>query len=183
MPVREMSTQTTAIEGLVVIQMKEVDDERGVVREFYRASAWKEHDLPDLGPWLQINVTESKPGALRGLHGESMYKLVAIAAGRAFGAYVDVRRDSPTFGSVVTLDLVPGQQVLVPEGVCNGFQSASDDNTQYLYCFDHEWVMGMAGTAVNPLDPSLGIDWPRPIDLTDRASVSAKDVDLPVLER
>ena len=51
-------------------------------------------------------------------------------------------------------------QVLVPPGVCNGFQAISDPGCQYLYCFDAEWAPGMAGVAVTPLDPELHIDWP-----------------------
>lgn len=176
-----MRVDSTPIDGLFLIQMKQVEDERGVVREFYRESAWQAAGLPSLGGWVQINVTESKRGAIRGLHGESMHKLVAIAAGEAFGAYVDTRPESPTFKSVFTTRLSPGSQVLVPEGVCNGFQSVSDGTTQYLYCFDHEWVAGMAGTAVNPLDPALGIDWPVSIDRGDRAALSEKDAGLPPL--
>ena len=108
-----------------------------------------------------------------------MHKLVAIASGEAFGAYVDVRTDSSTFGKLVTTRLTPGTQVLVPNGVCNGFQSLGDTPTQYLYCFDHEWVPGMAGSAVNPLDPALAIPWPLPIDRDDRSIISAKDESLP----
>jgi dTDP-4-dehydrorhamnose 3,5-epimerase len=110
-----------------------------------------------------------------------MHKLVAIAAGEAFGAYVDARESSPTYGAVVTLRLLPGQQVLVPKGVCNGFQSVGDAPTQYLYCFDSEWVPGMAGVAVNPLDPALGIDWPVPVDVGDPAQISVKDASAPAL--
>jgi dTDP-4-dehydrorhamnose 3,5-epimerase len=156
--ITEMAVEATDIEGLFVITMKQVRDARGVVREFYRASSWAEHGLPSLGPWLQMNVTESTKGALRGLHGEDMFKLVAVAAGEAFGAYVDTRQESSTFGKVVTAALVAGTQVLVPRGVCNGFQSVTD--TQYLYTFDAEWAPGMAGSAVHPLDPALGIEWP-----------------------
>jgi dTDP-4-dehydrorhamnose 3,5-epimerase len=174
-----MSVTTTAVDGLLVITMKQVTDERGTVREFYRQSSWLEAGLPDLGPWQQVNLTETKPGALRGLHGEAMHKLVAIAAGEAFGAYVDARPESPSYGAVVTLPLVPGQQVLVPKGVCNGFQSVGEAPTQYLYCFDAEWVPGMAGVAVNPLDPALGIPWPLPIDEGDPSQISVKDVSAP----
>ena len=177
--ITEMSVEPTDIDGLVVITMKQVEDERGVVREFYRESSWVDSGLPSLGKWLQMNVTETKQGALRGLHGEDMHKLVAVAAGSAFGAYVDARRDSRTFGKVVTVDLVPGRQVLVPKGVCNGFQSVSDGGTQYLYCFDAEWVPGMAGVAVNPLDAELGIEWPLPIDVEDPSIISAKDAAQP----
>lgn len=179
--ITEMSVEQTEIDGLVVITMKQVEDERGVVREFYRESSWIAAGLPSLGKWLQVNVTETKTGGLRGLHGEDMHKLVAIASGRAFGAYVDARPSSPSYGKVVTVDLGPGRQVLVPRGVCNGFQSVSDGGTQYLYCFDAEWAPGMAGTAVNPLDPALGIDWPLPVDVDDPSIISAKDAAQPPL--
>jgi dTDP-4-dehydrorhamnose 3,5-epimerase len=179
--IRPFSVTETEIEGLFVIEMKQVTDERGAVREFYRESAFKAAGLPSLGPWLQVNITETKQGAIRGLHGEDMFKLVAIVSGEAFGAYVDTRPDSASQGKVVTTNLVQGTQVLVPRGVCNGFQSVSDGTTQYLYTFDNEWSPGMAGTAVNPLDPELGIAWPVPVDVRDLAQVSAKDQGLPTL--
>jgi dTDP-4-dehydrorhamnose 3,5-epimerase len=39
----------------------------------------------------------------------------------------------------------------------------------------------MAGVAVHPLDPALGIDWPVPVDADDPAQVSAKDASNPLL--
>jgi dTDP-4-dehydrorhamnose 3,5-epimerase len=177
----DFAVAPTAIDGLVIITMKQVRDERGTVREFYRESAFAAAGLPSLGPWLQVNVTETQRGGLRGLHAEDMHKLVAVVAGEAFGAYVDLRSTSATYGTVVTTRLVPGQQVLVPRGVGNGFQAVAEGSTQYLYCFDQEWVPGMAGTACSPLDPDLGIDWPLPVDPTDPAQVSAKDRDAPRL--
>jgi dTDP-4-dehydrorhamnose 3,5-epimerase len=179
--IRDFSAERTAIDGLWLISMKEVTDERGTVREFYRESAFLDAGLPSLGPWLQINVTETRTGALRGLHAEDMDKLVAVVAGEAFGAYVDTRRASPTYRTVVTVQLTKGTQVLVPRGVGNAFQVVSSEPAQYVYCFDHEWVPGMAGTAVNPLDPALGIEWPLPIDLDDPAQISAKDKAQPPL--
>ena len=164
--ITDMAVRWTDIDGLAVITMKQAEDERGVVREFYRRSSWLEQGLPDLGEWHQLNVTESKPGAIRGLHGEDMDKLVAVVAGRAFGAYVDTREGSPSLGKVVTVDLDAGVQVLVPRGVCNGFQSLTP--TQYLYSFDAEWQPGMAGTAVNPLDPALAIAWPMEPVLSEK---------------
>src|SRR3954454_12385822 len=102
----QMTVQTTVIEGRVDITMKQVADDRGTVREYYRESSWLESGLPSLGPWLQVNVTESRRGTLRGLHGEAMNKLVAVVAGEAFGAYVDAREGSPSYGKVVTVALV-----------------------------------------------------------------------------
>jgi dTDP-4-dehydrorhamnose 3,5-epimerase len=176
-----MEVSDTAIAGLCVIRVKAIEDERGVIREFYRESSWLESGLPSLGPWVQLNVTETRQGTVRGLHGESMHKLVGVGAGHAFGTYVDARPDSPTRGAVVTVPLEVGTQVFVPEGVCNGFQATSAGGCTYVYCFDKEWQPGMSGVAVNPLDPALGIDWPLPIDPDDRAAISAKDRALPSL--
>lgn len=171
----------TEIKGLWVIRMKQVTDERGTVREFYRESAFRDAGLPSLGPWVQVNLTETRQGAIRGLHGEHLVKLVAVAEGEAFGAYVDTRRGSPSYGKTVTVSLTKGTQVLVPAGVCNGFQSVSAGGTQYLYCFDSEWVPGMAGVAVNPLDHDLAIPWPIPVDAGDPAQLSTKDAAQPRL--
>jgi dTDP-4-dehydrorhamnose 3,5-epimerase len=106
---------------------------------------------------------------------------VAVVAGEAFAAYVDLREASGTYGTVVTVTLAPGRQVLVPQGVGNGFQATSAGGCQYLYCFDQEWAPGMAGVACTPLDPALGIDWPLPIDPDDPSQVSPKDRDAPRL--
>ena len=176
----ELAVRQAEIDGLVVLTMKQVSDERGTVREFFRESAMAEAGVPSAGPWQQVNVTETARGGLRGLHAEDMLKLVAVVAGHAFGAYVDTRADSPTRGKVVTVDLRPGTQVLVPRGVANGFQAIADEPTQYLYCFDREWQPGMAGVACNPLDPALGIEWPLPVDVGDRGQISAKDLAAPL---
>jgi len=104
-----------------------------------------------------------------------------VAAGSALGAYVDARSGSASFGRTVTVELVPGRAVLVPKGVCNGFQATAEGETAYLYCFDDEWRPDMAGAAVSAFDPDLAIAWPIPVDVDDRRLVSAKDAALPRL--
>jgi len=175
----EFDIAPSAIDGLLVVTMRQVTDERGTVRELFRASAFEAAGVR-LDRFRQINVTETRPGAVRGIHAESITKLVAVVSGEAFGVYVDLRPGSPTAGAVATVALVPGTQVLVPSGVGNGFQ-ALVAGTQYAYCFDQEWQPGMAGAACSPLDPALGIEWPWPVDPEDRAQVSAKDVAAPPL--
>ena len=93
-----MQSAATGIDGLVVVTVKQATDERGTVRELFRASAYAEL-LAGLGTWEQVNVTETQRGGVRGLHGEAMTKLVACVAGEAFGAYLDARPGSPTFGA------------------------------------------------------------------------------------
>jgi dTDP-4-dehydrorhamnose 3,5-epimerase len=175
----DFAWRVTAIGGLVVVTMKQVSDDRGTVREFFRRSAFEAAGVTGLGPFQQVNITETRRGGLRGLHAEATTKLVAVAAGEALGAYLDLRPGSPTRGCVETVRLVPGVQVLVPEGVANGFQAVADA-TQYVYCFDREWQPGMAGRACNPLDPELGIVWPLPVDRDDPAQISAKDLAAPL---
>lgn len=181
MGIVDLNVEPTAIDGLQRITMKQVADDRGTVRELYRESSFLAAGLPSLGPWVQVNATETKQGGLRGLHAEDMSKLVAVVAGEALGAYVDLRAGSPTRGKVETVRLVPGVQVLVPRGVANGFQAIAPGVTQYLYCFDREWAPGMAGQACNPLDPALGIEWPIPVDPDDGAQISEKDRSAPLL--
>lgn len=157
----DFDSSPSAIDGLFVVRMKQVSEPRGVVREAFRSSTFSTAGLP-AGPWQQINVTETRFGAIRGLHGEAAIKVVSVVSGTAFGAYLDTRPRSSTFGSVVTVDLLPGVQVIVPAGVCNGFQATSRPSCQYLYLFSDEWAPGMPGTAIHPLDPALHIDWPAP---------------------
>lgn len=177
----EFDARPSAIDGLLLITMKQVVEDRGTVRELYRASAMESGGVGPLGPWKQINATYTRQGAVRGMHAEEMVKLVAVVEGEAFAAYVDLRPESGTYGKVVTASLTPGHQVLVPKGVGNGFQAISEGGCQYLYCFDDEWTPGMPGRACTPLDPALGIDWPLPIDPDDPSQVSAKDRDAPLL--
>lgn len=173
----------TAIDDLYFITMKQIEDERGTIRELFRASALHDAGLTGFGTWKQVNVTESVQGSIRGLHAEEMSKLVTIVDGEAFGAYVDVRPDSASRGEVVTTQLTKGMQVLVPQGVCNGYQSISEGVTQYLYCFDAEWDASMKGYSVNPLDPELGIQWPIPVDVSNvDLLISSKDASAPTLQ-
>lgn len=162
------------IDGMFVVTVKQVTDERGTIRELFRRSAFEAAGLTSLGRLSQINVTESRRGSIRGMHAEQMTKLLTLAAGEAFGAYVDTRPGSATYGAVETVELRPGVQVLLPRGVANGFQTVSDIS-QYVYCFDEEWRPGMPGVAVNPLDPALAIRWPIQIDPDDSTVLSTKD--------
>lgn len=174
----DLVVEQTAIDGLLKVTLRAINDARGTVREFFRVSSFA-----DLVPgasfrWAQMNLTWTRQGAVRGLHGEAMTKLIGVVAGEALGAYVDARPGSVTFGTVETIPLTVGVQVLVPAGVCNGFQAVSPEGCEYLYCFDEEWRPGMPGVAVNPLDVALGIDWPLPPTLSEKDATAPRLADL-----
>jgi dTDP-4-dehydrorhamnose 3,5-epimerase len=167
----------TAIEGLLLLTPKQIDDDRGTIRELYRRSTIS--TLGSMRGIRQVNLTHSHKGAIRGLHGELMNKLVGVAVGEAFGAYLDARTESETYGELVTVELTLGRLVLVPAGVCNGFQAVSDGGCLYFYCFDEEWGADMPSIKFHPLDPGVGVPWPIAIDPDDRSRLSAKDASLP----
>ena len=170
----DFELREAAIDGLYVVTVKQITDERGTIRELFRRSAFESAGVTSLGALSQINATETRRGAIRGLHAEQTTKLLTLSGGEAFGAYVDTRPGSPTYGAVETLTLRAGVQVLLPRGVANGFQTLSDVS-HYVYCFDEEWWPGMPGVSVNPLDPALAIPWPIAIDPDDVTALSAKD--------
>ena len=174
------SVKETKIAGLKIINAKMATDDRGTVRELFRDSTYSDVLPETVSAWKQINRTGTEKGAVRGLHGEAMSKLITVAYGSVFGAYVDTRPDSETFGAVETVYVTPGVQVFVPQGVCNGFQALED--TEYLYFFDNEWAPGMPGTALCPLDPELGIEWPIAIDINNLNQISEKDSKAPSLQ-
>ena len=68
------SASESKIDGLRIINVKMVTDDRGTVRELYRESSHSEVLPETLSSWKQINLTRTKRGAVRGLHGEAMAK-------------------------------------------------------------------------------------------------------------
>lgn len=176
----EFGTRAAAIDGLVIVTMKQVTDDRGTVRELFRRSAFEAAGV-SLDRIDQVNITHTRKGAVRGMHAEAMTKLVTLAHGRAHGIYVDMRRDSPTFATVEEVELAPGVQVLVPAGVANGFQALTSP-AEYAYCFDREWSPSMPGSAFSPLDPIVAGRWPLMFDPSDPKFLSVKDREAPLFE-
>jgi dTDP-4-dehydrorhamnose 3,5-epimerase len=177
----EFNTERGTIDGLWIVTMKQVGDDRGTVRELFRRSAFEAAGV-GLDHIEQVNLTQTRKGAVRGMHAESMTKLVTVAHGRAHGIYVDTRRHSPSFGEVEEVSLEVGMQVLVPSGVANGFQALSDA-AQYAYCFDTEWSPGMPGLAFTPLDPIVLDRWPLQFDSGNTEFLSVKDLQAPTFDQ
>jgi len=116
--------------------------------------------LPDFAP-VQNNVSFNvRRGATRGIHAEPWDKMVSVATGRIFGAWVDLRAGE-SFGRVVTLEMGPETAVFVPRGVGNSYQTL-EDATSYSYLVNDHWSPDARSsyTFVNLADPSLAIPWP-----------------------
>ncbi|MCP1388529.1 sugar nucleotide-binding protein [Corynebacterium sp. TA-R-1] len=114
----------TPIAGLTIHELTVHEDNRGWFKENWAGQG--------LHP-VQQNVSfNAQAGTTRGMHAEPWDKWVSVASGSVYGAWVDMREGSETFGARFGTEITPGTAVFVPRGVANGFQ-ALEDATSYIY--------------------------------------------------
>ena len=167
------------IPGVVVIEPKVFEDERGFFIETYK--------MPDFvavgikANFVQDNHSRSTKGILRGLHYQNppfaQGKLVRAVRGEIFDVAVDIRKGSPTWGKWVGVILSEENKniLYIPAGLAHGFCVLSEVaeviyKTTNVYSAEAE-----AGIIWDDLD--LNIEWPvkEPI-------LSEKDKKLPSLK-
>ena len=178
MSAAEHGIEQTPIPGLLVVSLPVHGDNRGWFKENWQREKLMSLGLPDFGP-VQNNISfNAKAGTTRGIHAEPWDKYVSVAAGRIFGAWVDLR-DGPTFGQTFCLELGPDKAVFVPRGVGNGFQTLEPD-TVYNYLVNEHWNARAQEQYVylNAGDESAAIPWPIPLA---EAELSEKDLHHPRL--
>lgn len=174
----EIAAHSTDIPGLLVITLVLNGDTRGWFKENWQREKMTALGLPDFGPVQHSIAYNEKAGVTRGFHAEPWDKLVSVAHGRAFGAWVDLRVGDG-FGRVVTVEYGPEKAVFVPRGVANSFQ-ALEDGTVYSYLVNAHWSPEAreSYSYVNLMDPSLGVRWPIPLE---SAVMSDADREHPML--
>ncbi|NYD40492.1 dTDP-4-dehydrorhamnose reductase [Nocardioides panaciterrulae] len=166
-----LSVQETALPGLLVLQLPVHHDLRGWFKEAWQRQAMTALGLPDFEPVQQNMSWNAQRGTTRGFHAEPWDKLVTVAHGSVFGAWVDLR-PGPSFGRTAQVRIDPTVAVFVPRGVANAYQSL-EDGTAYCYLVNDHWRPGVGYPAVNLADPELDVPWP--IALDRGARVSPKD--------
>ncbi|MEX0426815.1 sugar nucleotide-binding protein [Nocardioides sp. DS6] len=168
----ELSVEHTPIPGLLVVRLPLHGDARGWFKENWQRAKMTELGLPDFGP-VQNNMSfNATRGATRGIHTEPWDKFVSVAAGRVFGAWVDLR-EGDSFGTTFCVEVGPETAVFVPRGVGNSYQ-ALEDETVYSYLVNDHWRPGVAYPALHLADETAAIAWPIPLD-SDEVEISAKD--------
>ena len=176
---KDLRAVETNIPGLVVFDLPVHGDNRGWFKENWQRAKQTNLGLPDFGP-VQNNISyNAKKGVTRGIHAEPWDKYISIAAGSVFGAWVDLR-PGDSFGQVYTTILDPSKAIYVPRGVGNSFQ-ALEDGTVYTYLVNAHWSLEQKRTYtfVNLADPGLHIDWPIPLEESER---SEADLHHPMLK-
>lgn len=169
-----MEVIKTDIEGVVIIEPKVFKDARGYFFESFSQRIFDEKVRPI--KFVQDNESMSSYGVMRGLHFQrppyAQSKLVRCVKGRVLDVAVDIRKDSPTYGNHVAVELSEDnhRQFFIPRGFAHGFAVLSD-TAVFQYKCDYFYTPEADG-GISILDESLGIDWHIP---AGEAILSEKD--------
>lgn len=174
-----MEFKKTDIEGVYILEPKIFEDSRGYFFESFNDLVFTNN----IGyiDFVQDNESKSSYGVMRGLHFQSppyaQSKLVRCVRGKVLDVALDIRKDSPTYGQHVAVELSEDnhRQLFIPKGFAHGFAVLSDEAVFQYKCdnFYHPEADG----GINILDGSLGIDWKIP---SEEAILSEKDTKHPM---
>ena len=96
--VKGLWLEETGIEGLLLADLAVHGDARGWFKENWQRAKMRALGVPD-HRWVQNNVSfNASRGVTRGIHAEPWEKWASVACGSVFGAWVDLRAGSPTYG-------------------------------------------------------------------------------------
>ena len=176
-----MNIIETEIQGVYIIEPKVFGDSRGYFFESYSRREFE----AKVGPveFVQDNESKSCYGVVRGLHFQkpphAQAKLVRVVKGKVLDVAVDLRKDSPTYGRHVSVELSEHnhRQVFIPKGFAHGFSVLSEEAVFQYKCDDYYAPETECAIAWN--DPELNIDWRIP---ADRVILSEKDKRHPELK-
>lgn len=156
-----MQVEKTILEGVNIIHPKVFKDNRGYFYESYNKEAWEEAGLHF--DFIQDNQSLSGKNILRGLHFQkppfAQGKLVRVIQGAVLDVAVDIRKNSPTYGKHVAVELTEEnfKMLWVPPGFAHGFITL-EDNTIFSYkCTNVYNKESEGGLTWN--DDSLKINW------------------------
>ncbi len=177
-----MRVEKTILDGCFLIHDTFFGDHRGYFFESFNRNTFQQQTGIDIN-FVQDNQSCSSRGVLRGLHfqqGEfAQAKLVRVLKGKVLDVAVDLRRNSPTFGKHLSVELSEDShtQFFVPRGFAHGFVVLSEQAVFFYKCDNFYNKASEGGVIYN--DPDLAIDWQlKP----DELLLSEKDTLLPTLK-
>ena len=164
----------TEIDGVVIIEPRVFNDERGYFYESFSQREFEEKVCHTT--FVQDNQSKSSYGVVRGLHFQkppyTQSKLVRCIKGAVLDVAVDIRKGSPTFGKHVAVELTEEicRQLFIPRGFAHGFAVLSEDAV-FQYKCDNYYNKESEG-AIAWDDSLLNIDWKIS---ADKVVLSEKD--------
>jgi len=156
-----MNIINTGIPDLVIIEPKIFRDSRGYFYESFSQKQFEEQVCKTT--FVQDNESKSTYGVLRGLHFQqspySQAKLVKVVSGKVLDVAVDIRKNSPTFGKHVSVELSDENKRLlfIPRGFAHGFLVLSEEAI-FQYKCDNYYMPNYEGS-IKWNDPTLSINW------------------------
>ena len=175
-----MIIKECSLKGVFEIQLETHDDYRGFFMRVYDDKIFQEHGIHH--QWVQENHALSlKKGIIRGFHfqfpPEAETKLIRVVRGEILDAYLDLRKNSETFGKCgsVRLSAKNKKMLYLPQGFAHAYCSLTD-NCEVVYKVDTYYSPKSEGT-VKWNDPKVGFEWP-----VSNPIVSKKDSEAPGLQ-
>ena len=158
------------IKDVILVKPKVFGDNRGSFMETYKKSDFAANGI-DV-EFNQDNHSKSSANVLRGLHFQkapyAQAKLVRCTRGRIYDVAVDIRKDSPTCGQYVKVELSEDNKhmLFIPEGFAHGFVVLSDEAEFCYKVTDFYHPNDEGGLMWN--DPEIGVEWPMPEGMTEK---------------
>jgi dTDP-4-dehydrorhamnose 3,5-epimerase len=151
----------TPLKGLLVIEPRCFEDERGFFVETYQETRYR--NIGILDSFLQDNQSRSVKGVLRGMHFQikrPQAQIVTVMRGHIFDVAVDLRANSQTFGQWYGIELGDGgpRQVYMSPGFAHGFCVLSDWADLHYKVSRNYDEADEGGLLWN--DPAIGVQWP-----------------------
>lgn len=156
-----MKIEKTFIEGLLIIQPTVFGDHRGYFLESFRKDKLEQEGVTS--DFVQDNQSMSKKDILRGLHFQkppyAQGKLVQVIKGAVLDVAVDIRKNSPTYGKHVAIELNEENKTMfwIPPGFAHGFLTLKDDTIFAYKCTNYYNPASEGSIAWD--STSLNIDW------------------------
>ena len=126
----------TKFKGVILIEPKKHEDNRGFFSETFNKKKIKEFDNLE---FVQDNQSLSlQRNIFRGLHFQippfAQDKLVRVIKGSILDFVLDIRKSSKTFGQIESFKLSSENfnQIFIPKGFAHGFLTL-EDNTETIY--------------------------------------------------
>lgn len=156
-----MEVIETKIKGLLIINPKVFADARGYFFESYNETVFKQNGIN--ANFVQDNQSLSNAGVLRGLHFQAppfdQGKLVRVITGAVLDVAVDIRKNSPTYGEYVAMELTEENKTMfyIPPGFAHGFLTLKD-NTIFSYKCTNVYNKASEGCVLWN-DTDININW------------------------
>ena len=151
----------TKIPGLIIIEPSVFGDDRGYFLESFNLEKFQKNVSPI--KFVQDNESKSSKGVLRGLHFQkppfAQAKLVRCIEGKVIDVAVDIRKESPTYGEHVSIELSGEnkRQLFVPRGFAHGFPVLSE-TAIFAYKVDNTYAPEY-DDGIKYDDEKLNINW------------------------